>query len=348
MKNNNRLLYLLIFILFVWCLILSSQNNARRQEISQSVVNQYEVDGFSTDLTAVVDEVRAGVVSISADNNLLSGFVYKQEGDSVYILSAYHGVANVSSITVRFGSSYSVPGELIGHDIYLDLAVIRVNTPYIIEPLKTGDSIMLKRGEFLIAMGTPSSLDFQGSVELCMVSASGIQIENSILVEDERYNYFLSVIEVGNLLPSGYSGSPLINMNGDVVGMITMSTQGTSTLALTINEMKMAADQLMDGQQIERKILGMKGTFLKDMYNYEKTNLNIAIEAIDGFYVERIRENGLAYQAGIRTGDVITKINGEDIIDLNSYLRAIYSDSAELNIEYIRNSQTEMVSLVND
>ncbi len=101
--KNNRLLYVLIILLTLWCAVLSSEISRARQRESANVVNQYEVDGFSTDLTKVIDEVRPGIVTISADNNILSGFVYRQSGEDVYILTAYHGVANVSSINVRFG-----------------------------------------------------------------------------------------------------------------------------------------------------------------------------------------------------------------------------------------------------
>ena len=241
-----------------------------------------------------------------------------------------------------------MPGELIGHDIYTDLALIRVVTPYEIAPMKTGDSSLLKQGEFVISIGTPVSMDYQGSLELSMVAANGLQIENSILVEDERYNYFLNVVEISDPLVSGYSGSPLINMNGEAIGMTTMSAQGGVSFAVTINEVKMIAEELLAQNGISRNVFGIKGSFLKDMYNYEKTNLSIPIETVDGLYVERIKENGVAYAAGLRAGDVITKINDEVIIGLDSYLRAIYSDNTQLNIEYVRGGQTLVGSLGND
>ena len=346
--KTNRLLYVLIFFLAVWCLFLSSQLSAVSAREDSAVINQYEVNGFSTDLTKIAEAVRPSIVTISGDNNISSGFVYKQEAENVYILTAYHGVSNVNTITVHFGKSYQVPGELIGHDIYTDLALIRVVTPYEIAPLKTGDSSLLKQGEFVISIGTPVSMDYQGSLELSMVAANGLQIENSILVEDERYNYFLNVVEISDPLVSGYSGSPLINMNGEAVGMTTMSAQGGVSFAVTINEVKMIAEELLAQNGISRNVLGIKGSFLKDMYNYEKTNLSIPIETVDGLYVERIKENGVAYAAGLRAGDVVTKINDEVIIGLDSYLRAIYSDNTQLNIEYVRGGQTLVGSLGND
>lgn len=346
--KNNRLLYLLIIILAIWCAVLSFRFGETEKKEDTAIINQYEVDGFSTDLTKVVDEVKSGVVTINADGSILSGFVYRQEDDSVYILSAYHGVSNVNSITVRFGTSYSVAGELVGHDIFTDLALIRIRTPYLIEPLKLADASLLKQGEFVISIGTPVSFDLQGSVELSLISKNNFQIENSILVEDERYSYFLNVIQLGNGLANGYSGSPLINMDGEVVGMSTMSTQGLTSFALTANEVRIVADQLISSEPLSRRFLGIKGAYLNGMFNYEKANLNIGLDTLNGLYVERVRENSIAFNAGIRPGDVIVKINGEEISDLNSYLRAIYGEGDEVSFEYIRGGETVTASPSDD
>ena len=72
------------------------------------------------------------------------------------------------------------------------------------------------------------------------------------------------------------------------------------------------------------------------MYNYERTNLNIGLETTDGLYIDRIREESVAFAAGIRQGDVITRIGNEAIVDLNSYLRALYSTEEAPVFEYVR------------
>ncbi|MBQ6335524.1 MAG: serine protease [Erysipelotrichaceae bacterium] len=346
--KNNRLLYILIIFLTAWCAILSSELADVRNREDDTIINQYEVNGFSTDFTKIIEEARSAVVTINADGNILSGFVYKQENEDVYIISAYHGVSNVNSILVTFGASYTVNGELVGHDIFTDLAIIRIRTPYLIEALKLGDASLLKKGEFVICLGTPLSLDYQGSVEMGMVSAAPLQIENTIQVEEERYSYFLNMIQLNSDLLAGYSGSPLINMNGEVIGINTMSYNNSLVFSLTINEARIVADQLIANGSVERNTFGIKGTYLKDMYNYEKSDLNIALDTLDGIYVNRVRETGLAYAAGIRTGDVITTINGESISDLNSYLRAVYAPSEENSFEYIRNGEKVNAVIGND
>ena len=345
--KNNRILIIAIIILTAWCAVLSSELGNVKSKEDSTIINQYEVNGFSTDFTKIVDEVKPGVVTINADGNILSGFVYRQENDEVYILTAYHGVSNVNNIGVMFGTSYSLTGELIGHDIYTDVALIRITTPYLIEPLKTADASLLEEGEFLLAIGTPSSADYSGSVELCMVAGNDLQIDNSIIVNEERLSYYLNVIQLSSNIPSGYSGSPLFNMSGEVVGMNTMAASSTVSFAITINEAKIVADQLINQQKVTRKNLGIRGSFIKNMFNYEKSNLNINVETINGIYVQKLKENALAYAAGIRSGDVITKIGSEEISDLNSYLKAMYSVD-EISFEYVRGGETFSAVTGND
>ena len=346
--KNNRLLYILIIILGIWCTILSTQIVDSSLPNDSIAINQYEVDGFSTDFTKVADELKDKVVTINADGSLLSGFVYKQEGEDVYVLSAYHGLSNVKNISVRFGSSYVVQGELVGHDLFTDLALVRIKTPYEIAPVDLGDSSLLKQGEFVIAIGTPLSLDYEGSIKLSMVAKNNLQIENIIQTDENYYDYFLNVIEISDALAQGYSGSPLINMGGEVVGMVTMSYQNAVSFALSINEIKMVADTLLENQTPNRRNLDVKGTFLSQMHNYEKANLNISLDTLNGLYVERLKEDGIAFKAGVRQGDVITKIDEIQISDLNSYLNALYFESEVSVIEYMRNGELITAVLDND
>lgn len=339
--KTNRLIYLLLIILFVWLIFLSRDTYfAHRQNNDESIVNEYNVTGFSTDFTKIIDDNKSSIVTIVADSNISTGFICRQNNDDVYIVTCYHGVSSANEINVVFASSYSQFGELIGFDPFTDLAVIKVETPYQMNPLVIGDSNVLKQGEFVISIGTPVSLDYASSVELGMISLKNITVENNITYNDERYSYYLNMIELSSDLTSGYSGSPILNMNGELVGMNTMNISSNFDFALTSNEIRIVTEKIINGQAVNRNNIGIRGTYLNDMYNYEKTNLNIPIDVIDGVYVYRIKENSLAYQAGVRSGDIITRINGKEIKDFNDYLAALYFDeSNEMTFEYIHNTE---------
>ena len=336
--KNNRLIYILIIILAIWMGFMSRELFVAKKSNNESIINEYNVSGFSTDFTKVIEEVDSSIVTINADNTILSGFIYRQTDDNVYIITAYHGVASANSINVIFASSYSQSGELVDYDIYTDIAVIKVITPYQMKELKMSDSSVLRKGEFVISIGTPVSLDYASSVELGMISLKNVTVENSVTVDENRYSYYLNLIELSSDLLNGYSGSPVINMNGEFVGMNTMNVSSNFNFAVTSNEIKIIADKIINGDKPVRNNIGIKGEYISEMYNYEKTNLNIPIDTLEGIYVTKVKENSLAYEAGVRNGDIVTKINGKDIRDFNDYLNALYySEGSEMTFEYTHN-----------
>ena len=347
MKNNyNRLLTILIAIIFIWLFFISFSSNQKKENQS-IVINEYNVSGISTDLTSVVEQNKNSVVTIQSDGSLLSGFVYKQEQDKIYILTAYHGVANANNINVLFGSSYSTIGTLVGFDIYTDLAVLQIESPYTIDALKLGDASLLKSGEFVISIGTPTSIEYAGSVQLSMISLPLLSIENSITYDSARYNYYLDVIQLGNSLKTGYSGSPVLNMVGEVVGMNTMTNLDNS-FAISANEIRIIADKIINQEQINRNIFGFNATLIKDMPNYEKTNLNLDIQTISGMYIRKVDSASLAEHAQILVGDVVVKINDIEINNFNDYLSAVYNESEMYSFEVLRNNQTILLGVTND
>ena len=347
MDNKNRLLYLLIIVLFAWLLLLTLSKPGNKKENQSITINEYDVSGFSTDFTDVVKQCKDGIVTIIADNSLLSGFVYGQNNERVYIVTAYHGVSNTNSITVRFGSSYDVQAKLLGYDFYTDIALLEIESPYSIDNLKIGDSSLLKAGEFVISIGTPTSIEYAGSVHLSMISYPLLTLDNSITYDSNRYNYYLNVVQLDSNLKSGYSGSPILNMAGEVVGINTMSSMDYS-FAITSNELKMVVDKLINAEVISRNNLGIDATLIKDMPNYEKTNLNLDIQTITGLYVKNVKDNSIASNAGILPKDVILKVNDIEINSFKDYLELIYMDDQTLNFEILRNNQSMILGIEND
>ena len=339
---------MLISLIFIWLAVLSFSMPKNSRDNPSTNINKYNVSGFSTDFTKVVDEDVSGTVTINADGTILSGFAYRQDGDTVYILTAYHGIAGANSISVTFASTYTVNATAAGYDFRSDLAVLKAESPYEVKTLKMGDSTLLSQGEFVISIGTPGSMDYALSAELGMVSKGIVTIDNTITHNGERYNYYLDVVQLSSNLPKGYSGSPVLNMNGEVVGMNTMDLDGELNFALTANEIRIVADRIISGQDVSKNIFGVKGTYIKDMMNYEKSNLNLDIEVISGLYVQRVKENSPALMAGVRTGDVITKINDVALNGLDDMLNVAYMENDDVVFEVIRSGQTLLLGMNND
>ena len=346
--KSNRLIYLLLLIIFAWLLIISFSMKDNNTSNNETIINEYNISGFSTDFTNIYKDARNSIVTIQVDESTLSGFVYKQDNNRVYILTAYHGLANANNITVLFGFSYTVDAYILDYDHLLDLAVLYIDTPYQIEALKLGDSTLIKPGELVLSIGTPVSSDYAGSVELGMISDSILSIDNSITYNDEKINYYMNVIEMSSSLKAGYSGSPILNMNGEVIGMNTMSSNNNINFASTINEIKIVADNIINNNKIDKTLFGIKGKYIKDMASYEKNNLNIQIDTISGLFVSKVRENSLAYNMGLRNNDVIISINDKPINNLNDYLDICYAGSESYIFNIIRNGETINLVSSND
>lgn len=337
--KNNKLVYLLIIIITIWCLALTIGQKSNNVVENNEVVNQVNVTGFSTDFTKVVDENKDAVVTVNSDGKLSSGFVYKQSENDLFILCSYHGVADGINNTVYFSNGYKENAEVFGYNAYLDLAVLRINTPYNINQLSVGDSELLNVGEFVICIGTPKSIDYEQTVELAMISNNIRTIENSITVDEQNISYYMDVIQLSSDLKEGYSGSPVINMNGEVVGMITMSDDGI-VFATTINEIKIVADKIINEESYKKYQLGINGTYVEDMQLFERSSLNLNVDTIYGIYVNKVKENSFVYASGIRQGDVITKINNIEIHNRMDYLEVVYSDTTDFEFNVIRNGES--------
>lgn len=344
--NKERIIKILFFGLIIWNLILTI--TIAKQNVQKEIVNEYNVSGFSTDFTKVIDKDISSVVTVKAEGNISTGFIYKQIEDKVYIITSSHGVSDKRNIVVSLANNINVNANLISKNDYADVAILEISLPYEINTLKLDDASVLKPGEFLVSIGTAGSNNYSQSVELGMFSSLRT-INNSITVNSKTKRYFLDVIQLSSDLSQGYSGSPLINMEGDVVGMITMSSDNDIVFAITSNEIKIIADKAINGDNTNKYDLGIKGSYIKTMPMYLKTNLNISINTSYGLYVEEIKDNLISYYAGIRVGDIITEINGTKLNSFNDFLNVCYTHSDMLAYKVIRNNEEiEFVVNIND
>lgn len=338
--KNNKLLYLLIGLLVIWLIVLTSfVFNKNDSNSNTQIVNEYKIDGFSTDFTEIIENNKTSVVSINCNGAISSGFVYKQDGNKVYILTAYHGL-NGGVISVSFNNVFNAYASLVGYDKYSDLAVIEVESEYTINPLLLADSSILKDGEFVVCIGTPTSFEYAGSVELGMISSDTRVIENSITVDNVTSDYYLDVIQLSANLKPGYSGSPVLNMNGEVIGMVTMSLEDNINFALTANEISIIADNIISENGYGKYQTGIKGLFVSTLPIYVKSSLNLPIDLLSGLYVEKVLNGSIANLADIVTGDIILSINGVEMTNLNSYLNVLYTKAELLEFKVLREGNT--------
>ncbi len=240
-----------------------------------------------------------------------SGFVISKEG---YILTNNHVVEEADSIKVKLAGGKELEGRVAGRDPKTDLALVKIDGAADLQPLKLGDSDALKVGAWVVAVGSPFGLE--------QTVTAGIVSDKGRVIGSGPYDDF---IQTDASINPGNSGGPLINMQGEVVGIntaIIASGQGIG-FAIPINMAKEIASQLQRKGHVTRGLLGVG---IQDMTPELARSFGLA-EA-KGALVARVVAGGPADKAGIKPGDVIVKFNGQAVADGKDLSRIVASTPA--------------------
>jgi len=272
------------------------------------------------------------------DMGVGSGFVYDGNG---HILTNNHVVENAEKITVAFYDGVEVPAKVVGTDKQTDVAVIKVdNTSY--PALPKGDSAKLKVGEMVMAVGSPFELS--QSVTSGIISA----LDRNNLGINGR-NSYESFIQTDAPINRGNSGGPLVNMNGEVIGInsaIVSGSSGNDGIGFAI-PMKLAssvADMLVKDGKVHYARIGIE---LAPLTPSLARQLGLA-ETTKGILVGNVLPGSPADKAGLKQGDVITSFAGEKFNDGSSFrLKVATSEpSKSYEIGYLRDGAERTTSIV--
>ena len=241
-----------------------------------------------------------------------SGFVFtpedKLQSDKSYILTNNHVVRNAEKITVKFQDGREFDATVTGTDPQSDVAVIEVENGDL-PGLKLADSSKLEVGEWVVAIGNPFGLSH--TLTVGVVSAKG---RTSLGIND--YEDF---IQTDAAINPGNSGGPLVNLDGDVVGINTaIFTRSGGYMgvgfAIPINLAKVIANQLISSGQVTRGFLGIVIQALTP-----ELAESFDLEQTQGILIAQVSEDSPAEKAGLRQGDVIVAYRGEPVKDIGRF-----------------------------
>lgn len=292
-------------------------------------------------LTAVriYNETKYSIVMITCvvDNGrvLGSGFVYSAAG---YIITNNHVVEGASSITVTFLDGNVTRAQLVGRDVYSDLAVIKVDKlPESARPLILGNSSMLHVGEPVYAIGNPFGLS--GSMTAGIVSQVGRVLRLGDLgVPPPQGNYAIAdVIQFDAAVNPGNSGGPLLNSLGFVVGVtFAIETAGEVEAFVGIG--------YAISSDIVRRVV--PSLIEKGHYDHPRVGISYSRDYVGGVYIVSVEPDSPAEKAGLQAGDVIVKVDGYPIRhadDLIIYLEKYKSPGDVIILTILRdNTQFEV------
>ncbi len=273
-----------------------------------------------------------------------SGFIISADGD---VLTNSHVVNGADRVTVTLKDGRSFEGTVEGEDSVTDLAVVKIdagNEPLPIAALGNSDNV--KVGDWAIAVGNPLGLD--NTVTLGIVSTLK-RSSASVGIPDKRLDF----IQTDAAINPGNSGGPLLNQNGQVIGINTAIRADAMGIgfAIPINKAKEIKDQLVRGETIAHPYLGVQiATLTPDIArrNNEDPNAGFLLPETEGVLVIRVVPKTPADTAGLRRGDIVLEIDGQPIMSADVLQRTVENSRVgqTLQLKVQRGDRVEQLQVI--
>ncbi|UOQ95678.1 trypsin-like peptidase domain-containing protein [Halobacillus shinanisalinarum] len=321
----------------------------------------------SSQITKVVEEVSpavVGVVNLQSQANFWeqggdteqagagSGVIYKKEDGTAYVVTNYHVIEGANEIEVVLSDGTKKTAQLVGGDVFTDLAVLKMSDENVKQVAKFGSTDKLQVGEPAIAIGNPLGLRFAGSVTKGIISGKQRAIPQDFNGDGQK-DWQAEVIQTDAAINPGNSGGALINIDGQVIGINSMKIAQSSVegigFAIPIDTVKPIIEEIEQYGQVNRAFIGIEAYGLSQVPISERENtLNLPDEVEGGLYIRSITRLSPADKAGLQPLDVITTIDGEPvetIIDLRKYLYEEKDPGDKLEITYYRDGEQNTVTV---
>ena len=353
----------LIGLLAVWNLILSAElwkirtSDPQIQQDPQ-IQESRPVSVLTSDITNIVgksDSKVTGINVLAEDGTTVvasgSGTVYNTTQDGAYIITNHHVIENGASIIVSFANGEYLPAEVIGVDIYTDLALLKVYPEFKVEAFTLGDSSLTKKGEWVMAIGHSMGAYVDGSVTVGVVSSKD-RIITMDADQDGQDDWDMMFLQTDAAINPGNSGGPLINMNGELIGITTMKMQGDSVdginFAIPINEVVTIVEQLKTSGKVNRPFAGFSGRDVSSLVNYQKSYLGISLDQTEGMLISKIAKDSPAEKAGIHMNDILIEFDGTAVDSYKTFRKLLYGKISgdTVDIVVLRDKQPLTLSVV--
>lgn len=363
-KEKYKMILIIVFSFIVggivnvsllkWTPILSeiiSTSSATASVITKGGTQVYEKTSLATSVDKIYNAV--AVVEGYQQEQLAStgtGFVYKIDGKYGYVLTNQHVISETDKIKLIMINNEVVEAELLGGDEYLDLAVLRIEKSKVLQVATIGNSEKVNIGDTIFTVGSPMGKDYMGSVTSGILSGKDRMV--SVNISNSANNdWIMRVLQIDASINPGNSGGPLLNVNGEVIGICSLKLVDAEIegmgFAIPIEYAMSHLTSLEKGEKIKWPLLGIGMCNLTDTTTLYRNGIILPTDITEGVAVVSISEKSAAESSGIKKGDIITKINGNKVRD-SAYLRyELYQHQAGDTIEVtiIRDKKEKQISV---
>ena len=375
-KKIGQLLLIILISFFSGVLgsltILQLNQKQETNTQNSTTITQTSVKNENS-TTKAVDKVKDAVVSIitysaNSQNSLFgygesdtdtnteqvssqgSGVIYKKDGEYAYIVTNTHVINGAKKVDIRLADGTKVPGEIVGTDTYSDIAVVKISSEKVSAVAEFGDSSQLTVGETAIAIGSPLGSEYANTVSQGIVSSLNRTVS---LKSEDGQAISTKAIQTDTAINPGNSGGPLINIQGQVIGITSskIATNGGTSVeglgfAIPSNDAIKIIEQLENNGKVTRPALGIQMVNLSNLSTTDLQKLKLPDSITSGVAVRSVQSN-MPANGHLEKYDVITKVDGNPITSATELQNALYSHSVgdEMTITYYRNGKEETTTI---
>ena len=375
-KKIGQLLLIILISFFSGVLgsltILQLNQKQETNTQNSTTITQTSVKNENS-TTKAVDKVKDAVVSIitysaNSQNSLFgygesdtdtnteqvssqgSGVIYKKDGEYAYIVTNTHVINGAKKVDIRLADGTKVPGEIVGTDTYSDIAVVKISSEKVSAVAEFGDSSKLTVGETAIAIGSPLGSEYANTVTQGIVSSLNRTVS---LKSEDGQAISTKAIQTDTAINPGNSGGPLINIQGQVIGITSskIATNGGTSVeglgfAIPSNDAIKIIEQLEKNGKVTRPALGIQMVNLSNLSTTDLQKLKLPDNITSGVAVRSVQPN-MPANGHLEKYDVITKVDGNPIASATELQNALYSHSVgdEITITYYRNGKEETTTI---
>ena len=375
-KKIGQLLLIILISFFSGVLgsltILQLNQKQETNTQNSTTITQTSVKNENS-TTKAVDKVKDAVVSIitysaNSQNSLFgysesdtdtnteqvssqgSGVIYKKDGEYAYIVTNTHVINGAKKVDIRLADGTKVPGEIVGTDTYSDIAVVKISSEKVSAVAEFGDSSQLTVGETAIAIGSPLGSEYANTVTQGIVSSLNRTVS---LKSEDGQAISTKAIQTDTAINPGNSGGPLINIQGQVIGITSskIATNGGNSVeglgfAIPSNDAIKIIEQLENNGKVTRPALGIQMVNLSNLSTTDLQKLKLPDSITSGVAVRSVQSN-MPANGHLEKYDVITKVDGNPITSATELQNALYSHSVgdKMTITYYRNGKEETTTI---
>jgi len=350
------IIFLIAFIsIFLYQIFIEIKEAPNQKEIYGTRISADEKEKEEAkDISTIIEQASGCVVGISKikslgssvftsnsseELGLGSGIIVSKNG---YILTNQHVVGESKSCYVTTEDGETFTGGILWKNSDIDLAILKVEAIFS-NAINIGNSNSVRIGQNVYAIGNPIGYEFQRTVTGGIISAVDrtVKIKN----ENETYSYMSNLIQTDATINPGNSGGPLIDSNGNIIGINTIKITSAEGIgfAIPINVIKPIIEKYEKTGEFKEAYLGIYA-YDGSVMSYVNNNIKLS----EGIYIESITKYGPAYETELKKGDIITRIDNTSVNKMCELQAYIFSKNPgdEITLTVIRSNKEKQVKVI--